>query len=115
KANVWLVNTGWTGGAYGTGRRMSLPYTRALVSAALDNKLADVPFRTHDATGLTIPESCAGVPSAILDPRNTWKDKEAYDHQANELAAAFLKNFERFSADASKDLLAGAPKVGQLS
>ena len=94
---------------------MSLPYTRALVSAALEHKLEHVPFRTHEGTGLSVPENCPGVPSDILDPRNTWKDKDAYDHQANELAAAFLKNFEKFSTGTSADFLAGAPKVRQFS
>ena len=109
--NVWLVNTGWTGGPYGVGKRMSLPYTRALITAALEHKLSDVAYHTHEVFGLAMPRRCAGVPDEILNPRNTWRDKEAYDHQANELAASFLKNFEKFSSYASDEIMAGAPRV----
>ena len=111
--NVWLVNTGWTGGPYGVGKRMSLPYTRALITAALENRLEKTEFRQHEVFGLEMPLSCPGVPSEMLDPRNTWKDKDAYDHQANELAVAFLKNFEKFSSYASDEIMAGAPRVNQ--
>jgi phosphoenolpyruvate carboxykinase (ATP) len=110
KVNVWLVNTGWTGGAYGTGKRMSLPYTRALITAALENHLDNARFRTHEVFGLAMPTSCPGVPAEILDPRNTWQDKEAYDHQAHELANAFLKNFEKFASYATDEIMAGAPR-----
>jgi phosphoenolpyruvate carboxykinase (ATP) len=113
--NVWLVNTGWTGGPYGVGKRMSLPYTRALITAALENKLEKVEYQTHDVFGLSMPLTCPGVPENILNPRNTWTDKDAYDHQANELATAFLKNFEKFADYANEDIMAGAPRVNQLS
>ena len=109
--NVWLLNTGWTGGPYGVGERMSLPHTRALITAALENKLEKVKYRTHEVFGLAMPLKCPGVPSEILDPRNTWKDKEAYDHQANELASAFLKNFEKYSSNANEKIMTGAPRV----
>lgn len=114
-AQVWLVNTGWTGGPYGTGQRMSLRHTRALISAALSGLLREAPFRTHDVFGIEMPLTCADVPSDVLDPRETWKDKDDYDHRANELASAFLKNFEKFAANASAEIVAGAPKVSQLS
>jgi phosphoenolpyruvate carboxykinase (ATP) len=114
KVDVWLVNTGWTGGPYGTGKRMSLPYTRALITAALEGKLGSVEYHHHDVFGLAMPLSCPGVPSALLDPRSTWRDIDAYDHQANELASAFLKNFEKFSAYATEEILRGAPRVNQL-
>lgn len=110
KVNVWLVNTGWTGGAYGTGKRMSLPYTRALITVALENQLDNVNYRNHEIFGLAMPASCPGVPAEILDPRNTWRDKEAYDHQSNELAGAFLKNFEKFSSYATDEIMKGAPR-----
>ncbi len=113
KVNAWLINTGWTGGPYGKGQRMSLPYTRALISAALNDQLARVEFKQHDIFGLRMPVSCPGVPSEILDPRNTWKDKDDYDHQANSLASAFLRNFEKFSSYASEEIMAGAPRVNQ--
>lgn len=114
KVNVWLVNTGWTGGAYGVGKRMSLPYTRALINAALEGQLEKVRYEKHDTFGIAFPLSCPGVPSEILNPRNTWKDKDAYDHRAHELAGAFMRNFEKFASFASKDIMAGAPRVNQV-
>ena len=109
--DVWLVNTGWSGGPYGVGSRMSLKYTRALITAALNGDLKDVSFEKHDIFGVAMPKECAGVPSEILSPRNTWKDKEAYDQKANHLAAAFNKNFEKFAEEANKEILEGAPQV----
>ncbi len=82
KVNAWLVNTGWTGGAYGVGERMSIKHTRALLTAALEGKLNDVDYEKDPVFGLATPLSCAGVPSEILNPRNTWQDKKAYDQQA---------------------------------
>ena len=95
-AECWLVNTGWTGGKYGVGKRMSLPYTRAMVHAAVDGKLSKGQFATESAFGLRIPTSCPGVPPELLNPRNAWKDKDAYDRMASELAERFAKNFEKF-------------------
>ncbi len=95
-AQCWLVNTGWTGGAFGTGRRMSLKHTRAMVNAALDGRLARAEYVTEDAFGLSIPTSCPDVPGEILHPRNAWADKAAYDTQARALAAKFEENFRRF-------------------
>lgn len=111
KVNVWLINTGWTGGPYGVGSRMKLAYTRAMITAALNGKLEQVTFETHPVFGLKMPASCPEVPSEILNPRNTWKDKPAYDLKANELATAFVKNFTQFSADANDEIMAAAPKV----
>jgi phosphoenolpyruvate carboxykinase (ATP) len=110
KVKVWLVNTGWSGGAYGTGKRMSLRYTRALITAALENQLDNVRFMTDEVFGLSMPTSCPGVPSEMLDPRNTWEDKDAYDVQAHDLATAFVKNFEKFAPYANDETLAGAPR-----
>ncbi|RYZ13748.1 MAG: phosphoenolpyruvate carboxykinase (ATP), partial [Sphingobacteriales bacterium] len=79
KVNVWMVNTGWTGGAYGTGNRMKLSYTRAMITAALEGRLNNVGFRAHPVFGMEVPVECPGVPTEILDPRSTWQDKTAYD------------------------------------
>ena len=109
--NVWLVNTGWSGGGYGVGSRMSLKYTRALITAALSGQLNKVDYTKHDVFGVAMPSSCPGVPDEILNPRNTWADKEAYDLKANNLAASFNKNFEKFAEFANQEILDGAPKV----
>src|SRR5438067_1075922 len=95
-AQCWLVNTGWTGGGYGVGHRFSLPYTRAMRRALLGGRLAKASFVTESAFGLSIPTSCPDVPSELLNPRNAWRDKNAYDRSANELAERFAKNFEKF-------------------
>lgn len=87
KAQVWLVNTGWTGGPYGVGSRISIPYTRAMVRAAIRGELDNVEYRLDPIFGLHIPKVCPGVPSEILDPRQTWQNKEAYDEQAHQLKA----------------------------
>jgi phosphoenolpyruvate carboxykinase (ATP) len=101
KTACWLVNTGWSGGKFGVGKRMSLKITRALVDAALDGRLDTVEFLTEPAFGLHIPVSCPEVPAEILNPRNSWTDKEAYDRQARDLAARFEANFQKFEASAS--------------
>jgi len=93
---VYLVNTGWSGGPYGVGRRMDLHYTRKMVRAAVEGLLKDVPFRPEPVFGLLVPEACPGVPTEVLQPRRTWADPEAYDRAARELAARFRRNFERF-------------------
>jgi phosphoenolpyruvate carboxykinase (ATP) len=113
KVNVWLVNTGWTGGPYGVGSRMKLSYTRAMITAALNSELDKVSYEKHPVFGLEMPTSCADVPSEILNPRNTWADKSAYDAKANELAAKFVKNFEQYAEGTSEEILAAAPKVAQ--
>ncbi|HTZ89915.1 MAG TPA: phosphoenolpyruvate carboxykinase (ATP) [Alloacidobacterium sp.] len=108
-AQCWLVNTGWTGGAFGVGERMSLKHTRAMVHAALDGRLAKAEYVTEDAFGLSIPTSCPDVPSALLHPRNAWADKKAYDAQARLLAAKFEENFVKF--DAPESVRAAGPKA----
>ncbi len=96
-ANVYLVNTGWTGGpASGEGTRMKLPYTRAMVTAALNGDLESVEFERDPVFNVDVPKSCPGVPSELLSPRNAWKDKDAYDTMANDLAARFEKNFAKY-------------------
>jgi phosphoenolpyruvate carboxykinase (ATP) len=107
--NVWLINTGWTGGPYGIGRRMKLKYTRAMINAALDGKLDDVTFENHPIFKLAMPTSCDNVPTEVLNPRNTWKDKDAYDKKATHLANSFHNNFKTFEAGANEEILEGAP------
>ncbi|SFC07725.1 phosphoenolpyruvate carboxykinase (ATP) [Flexibacter flexilis DSM 6793] len=114
KVNVWLVNTGWSGGSYGVGSRIKLPYTRALITAALSGELDKVSFTKHPVFGVEMPDSCPNVPTELLHPRNTWSDKAAYDEKAQQLAKAFADNFEKFSDFATEEMLAGAPKVGVL-
>lgn len=109
--NVWLVNTGWSGGGYGVGERMSLKYTRAMITSALEGKLENVEYTTHDIFGLEMPNDCDNVPTELLHPRNTWKDKDAYDKKAQDLAASFVKNFEKYASEASEEILAAAPKA----
>jgi phosphoenolpyruvate carboxykinase (ATP) len=111
--NVWLINTGWTGGAYGTGSRMKLAYTRAMITAALNGELNNVTYETHPVFGYAMPTSCPNAPAELLNPRNTWADKSAYDAQANKLANMFVKNFEQYAAGVSKEILDAAPKATQ--
>jgi len=110
-AKVWLINTGWSGGAYGVGERMKLKYTRAMITAALEGKLENLDYEVHEVFGLQMPISCPEVPTEILNPRNTWKDKAAYDNKANELAEKFVNNFEKFKSYAGEEILAAAPRV----
>ncbi len=107
--NVWLVNTGWTGGPYGTGRRMSLPQTRAMVRAALAGKLDGVPLDTDPIFGLHMPTKCPGVPAKVLNPRDTWKDKNAYDDKAGELAGRFRENFKKYANDVPEKVRQAGP------
>jgi len=98
KSNVWLINTGWSGGAYGTGKRIKLAYTRAMVNAALAGELDNVKTETDAFFGLAIPREVKGVPSEVLNPRKTWPDVTAYDTQAKKLAGMFRENFEKFGS-----------------
>lgn len=111
-ANVWLINTGWTGGPYGVGSRMKLSYTRSMIAAALDGHLENVNFETLPIFGLQIPTSCPQVPDEILNPRNTWQDAAAYDAKAAHLAELFVKNFAQYADGVSADILNAAPKAG---
>jgi phosphoenolpyruvate carboxykinase (ATP) len=111
KVNVWMINTGWTGGPYGIGNRMKLKFTRAMITAALEGELNNTLFETHPVFDVAIPIGCPGVPSEILNPRNTWTDKNAYDEKAKYLAGLFIKNFEKYAAGVSAEILAAAPKV----
>jgi phosphoenolpyruvate carboxykinase (ATP) len=106
-SRVWLVNTGWTGGPYGEGERMPIRATRALLRAALSGELAGVEYRTDELFGFEVPKSVPGVDDGLLNPRLTWADPAAYDEKAQELAAMFRKNFEKFDAD--DNIVAGGP------
>jgi len=110
-AKVWLVNTGWTGGSYGVGSRMSLKHTRAMITAALNGELDHVDYVTHRVFGLSMPVSCPNVPDEVLNPRNTWADKAAYDAKVNTLAEAFVKNFAKYADQATPEVLNAGPKA----
>ena len=97
-ANCWLVNTGWTGGSYGVGQRMSIGHTRAMIRAALDGRLTEVGLKVHPAFGLKVPETCPDVPPEVLDPKTTWADKGAYDQTARELTKRFEVNFKQYES-----------------
>jgi phosphoenolpyruvate carboxykinase (ATP) len=107
---IWLVNTGWSGGAYGTGERMKLRFTRAMISAALNGELDKVDYKEHPVFGVSFPTTCPNVPADILDPRGTWKDKAAYDATADKLAKQFNDNFAKYADGASAEILAAAPR-----
>ncbi|MCG3137883.1 MAG: Phosphoenolpyruvate carboxykinase (ATP) [Phycisphaerae bacterium] len=110
RAHCWLVNTGWTGGSFGVGQRMSLKHTRALLNAALDDQLRDVAFQADEIFGLQIPQSCPNVPSEILNPRNTWSNPAAYNEKARHLAGLFRDNFKQFT-DVTREVAAAGPKI----
>jgi phosphoenolpyruvate carboxykinase (ATP) len=112
KANVWLVNTGWSGGAYGTGHRMKLSYTRAIVDAIHAGSLMSAPTTVDPVFGFEVVTECPNVPTEILLPRNTWADKASYDATAQKLAKLFTDNFKTYEAAASPELKAASPKVG---
>jgi phosphoenolpyruvate carboxykinase (ATP) len=110
-ARVWLVNTGWTGGAYGVGSRMKISHTRAMIKAALAGKLDNVQYATDPFFNLEVPQSVPGVPSEVLNPRNTWENAAEYDMQAAKLARMFIENFKSFEIEASADVIAAGPRV----
>ena len=109
--NVWLVNTGWTGGGYGEGSRIELPFTRAMIKAALEGKLAKVDYVTDPVFGLHRPTSCPDVPNAMLNPRDTWRNEEDYDVAAQKLADLFHKNFAKYSEAASEAITQAGPEA----
>ncbi len=109
-SQVWLVNTGWSGGPYGVGQRMKLSFTRTMVRAALDGSLANATFGTDPIFGLHLPHAIDGIPSDVLDPRRTWADGVAYDVQARKLAGMFRDNITKFGAAVSPAILGAGPK-----
>jgi len=110
-ARVWLVNTGWTGGAYGAGKRMKIAYTRAMIGAALSGALDHVAYEKDPVFNLEIPASCPGVPSEVLRPRNTWANGADYDAQAAKLARMFVDNFKTFEGGVTAGVLAAGPNA----
>ncbi len=111
--NVWLVNTGWTGGPYGVGTRMKLKYTRAMINAALNGDLSDYTYENyhiHSVFGVAQPRSCPGVPTEVLSPRSTWNDDDAYYKMAFKLSNAFRENFKKFESYASEEVRRGGPQ-----
>jgi phosphoenolpyruvate carboxykinase (ATP) len=115
EVNCWLLNTGWTGGKFGTGRRMPIKATRALLDAALSGVLASQPMRTDPLFGFQVPLALPGVDPEILNPRETWADKAAYDAQARALVDMFRANFEKFEMHVDADVLAAAPVLKQAA
>jgi phosphoenolpyruvate carboxykinase (ATP) len=111
QARVWLVNTGWTGGPFGVGRRMKIGYTRAMIRAALGGALDSVKYEKDPIFNLDIPTSCPDVPSEVLKPRNTWANGAEYDEQAGKLARMFVENFKAFEDGVSAEVLAAGPNV----
>ena len=107
--DVWLVNTGWTGGPHGVGSRFELKYTRAIIDAILGGHLREAEYQKDGVFGLSMPTEVPGVPSAVLDPRSTWTDTDAYDATAHKLASMFIKNFEQYADQASAEVLQAAP------
>jgi len=110
-ADCWLINTGWSGGPHGVGSRMKISYTRAMVTAALNGTLKDVPMVKDPIFNVMVPQSCPGVPSEVLNPKNTWKDKDAYDAMAKKLAKLFQDNFKQFADSVPAAVLEAAPKA----
>lgn len=111
QANCWLVNTGWTGGPYGTGQRMKIAYTRAMVDALLSGALEGVDCDPDPVFGVLVPRTCPGVPESALRPRDTWTNRAAYDEQAQKLAAMFSENFQQFAGAVPPEVLAAGPRI----
>jgi phosphoenolpyruvate carboxykinase (ATP) len=110
-AQTWLINTGWTGGKYGVGKRMSLPATRKIIDAIHSGELAKVPTSPSEIFGLHIPTSCPGVDVSILSPKNTWTDKQAYDLTLKQLANKFIQNFEKYKAGSAPEIFQAGPHL----
>lgn len=111
KTDIWLINTGWIEGKYGVGHRISLKYTRAIITAALNGELANVDFGNLEGFDLAYPMTCPNVPAEILNPRNSWTDKAAYDNQANELIDLFINNFKQYEAGTTSEILSAQPTL----
>ena len=110
QAAVWLVNTGWTGGPFGVGKRISIGHTRALLNAALSGKLQKVEYHKDPVFGFDVPKTCEGVPTEILDPANTWPSREEYYKKYDALAARFIENFKLMMRECPEHVLEAGPK-----
>ena len=113
ETDCWLVNTGWSGGPYGVGKRMSIETTRALITGALSGALAGSSFTPHPVFKVLVPDACPGVPSEVLDARATWADPAAYDDLARKLAGMFAENFEQYADQVTAEVLAAGPDAGE--
>jgi phosphoenolpyruvate carboxykinase (ATP) len=111
QVDCWLINTGWTGGKYGHGRRCPLKYTRAIVDAVHSGELAKQEFATFDVFGLQIPTACPGVPAELLDPRQAWKDTAAFEREVRKLAGMFQKAFATYESDVDEKVRLAGPRV----
>lgn len=111
-ADVWLINTGWSGGTYGVGSRMKLKFTRRMVDAVHSGELAGAETVTDPVFGLAVPTSCPGVPTELLVPRNTWANATEYDATAQKLASLFIQNFKTYEGGASEAVRQAGPKLG---
>ena len=109
--SVWLVNTGWSGGGYGKGERMSLKYTRSIIDAILDGSLKNIPSVNNELFGFEVPTECPNVPDEIMQPRRTWSDANAYDQAALKLANMFKENFKQFEEGSSQEIIQAGPNV----
>jgi phosphoenolpyruvate carboxykinase (ATP) len=110
-ANIWLVNTGWSGGSYGTGKRMKLSLTRSIIDAIHSGELAQAPTMKDPVFGFDVVTQCPGVPAELLIPKNTWSDQAAYDAAANKLANLFINNFKTYEGGASAEVKAAGPRA----
>jgi phosphoenolpyruvate carboxykinase (ATP) len=110
-SNVWLVNTGWSGGSYGVGKRMKLSLTRAIIDAIHSGALASVRTLPDPVFGIGIVTECPGVPRDVLTPRETWADKSAYDATAKKLAKLFIDNFKQYESEVSTEVNAVSPRI----
>ncbi len=109
KVNCWLVNTGWVGGPYGVGKRISIGYTRALLNAALSGQLLNVDYVPDPVFGFQVPRSCDGVPADVLDPAGSWPSKESYMVKYRQLASRFLENFRKYQAEVPPEVAQSGP------
>jgi phosphoenolpyruvate carboxykinase (ATP) len=105
------VNTGWIGGPYGVGKRISIAYTRALLSAALTGKLLDVEYYTDPVFGFQVPKTCEGVPSGVLDPASSWSNRETYMNKYRQLASRFIDNFKKFHDETPPEIVNAGPHI----
>jgi phosphoenolpyruvate carboxykinase (ATP) len=110
-ADCWLVNTGWVGGPYGVGKRISIRYTRAMLNAALTGKLKDVEFFTDPIFGFQVPKTCPDVPDHVLDPASSWPNREMYQQRYRQLAARFIDNFKKFDTVEAREVEQAGPKI----
>ncbi|MBT3714632.1 MAG: phosphoenolpyruvate carboxykinase (ATP), partial [Anaerolineae bacterium] len=109
-ATCWLVNTGWVGGPYGIGKRISIHYTRAILNAALEGKLNNVEYITDPIFGFFVPKTCPAIPNEVLDPASSWDDVEEYEKKYKQLALRFVDNFKKFAPDCPPELVKAGPK-----